>query len=169
LDTLVDQKSQIEAVLGHRISSVRHHHLHFDIRHTPPIHQAAGFHYDCSVGFNDGVGFRNGTCWPWWLMDLSVHRPTTVLELPLIIQDKCLLKNAAGGDPSLALDVADRLIEQVAGVGGVLTVLWHPSLVRDPVSMSLYEQLLLRLQRAGAWFGTVDQVGSHWRRHDATG
>ena len=55
--------------------------IHYDIRVTPAAHAAAGFKYDSTLGFNDNIGFRFGTCHPWHLYDLKAEKVGGVLTL----------------------------------------------------------------------------------------
>ena len=71
-DELKRQKDSLEKALGHEIVSIRQHYLHYDIRVTPAVHAAARFKYDSTLGFNDNVGFKFGTCYPYHLYDLKV-------------------------------------------------------------------------------------------------
>ena len=58
------QKEVLEKALCHDIVSVQQHYLHYDIRVTPSVQAEAGFKYDPTLGFNDNVGCRFGTCYP---------------------------------------------------------------------------------------------------------
>ena len=71
VDELKRQKEALESALGHEVISIRQHYLHYDIRVTPVVQAAAGFKYDSTLGFNDNVGFRFGTCYPYHLYDLG--------------------------------------------------------------------------------------------------
>ena len=162
------QKEQVEKAIDAEVVSVRHHNLHFDIRETPRVHHEAGLLVDSSIGFNDDVGFRYNTCHPWLLRDLEQGRDLGVVELPLIVQEKCLVKNAAGGDAGLAVEKALSLADRVRDSGGVLTLLWHPGTIRSPLYVSVYERLLTSLKERGAWFGTMAEVADYWRRTAAS-
>jgi len=97
VDELKRQKEALEKALDHEIVSVRQHYLHYDIRVTPAVHAAAGFKYDSTLGFNDNIGFRFGTCYPWHLYDLKAEKELPIMEIPLIIQDGAMLNPDKGG------------------------------------------------------------------------
>ncbi len=158
---MIRQKEQVQDAIDDDVVSVRHHNLHFDIRSTPRVHEQAGLRVDSSLGFNDALGFRTGTSHPYRLQDLATRQMLEVIELPLVIQDKCLL--AAGeGTIDGAIEEADSLIRQVARAGGVLTVLWHPGVITSPLLTELYSQLLQLLRERGAWFGTMKEIAQWW-------
>jgi len=163
LEELKRQKEQVESALDAEIVSIRHHHLHFDIRRTPLLQWEAGFRYDSSLGFNDNIGFRNGTSHPWFLPGPNAGRDSSVIELPLVIQDKGLLESLCLGVEECALEWTELLAERVRSVGGVLTLLWHPRILQEHGGAEQYERTLKLLERKGAWFGTMAMIGAFWR------
>jgi len=164
------QKQRVEETIGHEIVSVRHHWLHYDIRLTPVAQSAAGFTFDSTLGFNDNVGFRFGTCRPWQLTDLKTQQRLPVWEIPLIAQESALLNPLKG----LRLDVERayayllQLVDEVAAVGGVFTLSFHPDVVhpvRCPGWFDLYVRILAELKSRNAWFATIRQVGEFAKAH----
>jgi hypothetical protein len=158
------QKEALANVLEHDIVSVRQHYLHYDIRVTPKIHEEAGFQYDSTVGFNDNIGFRFGSCYPWYLYDLIHEKEMSVLEIPLIIQDTAMLSPVKGLrlDEETAFEYIKLLIGAVEKVGGVLTLLWHPNYILNLSWWNLYLSTLQYLKEKDAWFGTMKEIGKCW-------
>ena len=134
------QKEQVETAIGADVASVRQHHLHFDIRHTARVQHRAGLLFDSSLGFNDNIGFRCETSYPWRLRDMQTGQPQGVLELPLAIQDKCLMRTFAHGSEELALEWLARLAARVKHVCGLLTLLWHPESLHKPPYVAVYQR-----------------------------
>jgi peptidoglycan/xylan/chitin deacetylase (PgdA/CDA1 family) len=165
INELKRQKESLENVIGHEIVSVRQHYLHYDIRTTPKIHTAAGFKYDSTLGFNDNIGFRFGTCYPWNLHDLEANEALSILEIPLIIQDTAMLGSVKGMslDEDTSFQYVVQIIQSVEKVGGILTVLWHPNYIIRPEWWNLYLRILQYLKSKNAWFGSVQEVGSWWQ------
>lgn len=163
-DELRQQKDALESILGHEIVSIRQHYLHYDIRHSPSIHQKAGFKYDSTLGFNDNIGFRFGTSYPWRLFDLSSNNQLSILEIPLVIQDGALLHKSKG--MRLTQDIAFEYIEQIMleikEVGGVLTILWHPHSILRPDWWALFNRSLNLFQQHNAWITSTKQIGEFW-------
>lgn len=162
VDELKRQKEALEKALGKDVVSVRQHFLHYDIRITPRIQCEAGFKYDSTLGFNDNVGFRFGTCYPFRLYDLNAEEELPILEVPLIIQDGAMLSPTKGMrlDEHTAFQYIVQLTEAVERVGGVLTLLWHPNAIVRPHWWNLYLRTLDYLKSKNAWFGTVQDIGS---------
>lgn len=163
-DEMKRQKEALEKSLNHDIVSVRQHYMHYDIRITPRIHYQAGFKYDSTLGFNDNVGFRFGTCYPWYLYDLKAEKEIPVLEIPLIIQDKAMLGYSKGLrlDADTAFKYITQIAEAVEKVSGVLTLLWHPNRLLEVSWWKLYLRTLEYLKQRNAWFGSMREVGEWW-------
>ena len=164
VDELKRQKEGFEKAVGIQILSVRQHYLYYDISKTPSVHAKAGFKYDSTLGFNDNIGFRFGSCYPWYLTDLKCDRILPIMEIPLIIQDGAMLKQYKGLklDENMAFKYVAYITEKVERVGGVLTLLWHPSSIQNKNSWNLYLKVLDYLKKKDAWFATVKEVGNWW-------
>jgi len=160
LDELKHQKEALERALGKEVHSVRQHLLHYDIRTTPGLQAEAGFKYDSSLGFNDNIGFRFGTCYPWRLHDLRSGRELPTYEIPLLIQDGALLSDAKGlrVDGQRAFEYVRMLLEKVESVGGIATLLWHPHMIIDPVWWDCYRGVLGFVKEEEAYVGSVKEV-----------
>jgi len=115
-----DELARIAEVTGNAGIGVRMHWLLSD-SHTATVVEKAGYAYDSTAGYNETVGYRNGTG--------QVFRPAgarSLLELPLHIQDGALfypqrldLSQSEAGERCAAL------IDNARESGGVLNVLWH--------------------------------------------
>lgn len=164
-DQIKRQKQALENVLGHEIVSIRQHYLHYDIRITPAVHAEAGFKYDSTLGFNDNIGFRFGTCYPWRLFDLQNEKELPLMEIPLIIQDGAMLNPDKGMrlDEDSAFRYIKQVTEAVERVGGVLTLLWHPQSIINPTWWKLYLRTLKYLQQKDPWFASVKGIGEWWK------
>ena len=151
------QKAALEKALGRDVVSVRQHYLHYDIRVTPRVQAEAGLKYDSTLGFNDNVGFRFGTCYPWRLFDLKAEKELPIVEVPLIIQDGAMLNPAKGMrlDEETAFQFILQITEAVEKVGGILTLLWHPDSIIRPTWWNLYLRTLKYLKEQNAWFSIV--------------
>jgi peptidoglycan/xylan/chitin deacetylase (PgdA/CDA1 family) len=164
-DKLKRQKEALEKAVGHDVVSIRQHCLHYDIRVTPRLHAEAGFRYDSTLGFNDNVGFRFGTCYPWRLYDLKAEKELPITEIPLIIQDVAMLNPAKGMrlDEDTAFQYVEQITEAVEKVGGVLTLLWHTNHIIDQTWWNLYVRILKYLKHKDVWFASVKEIGEWWK------
>jgi len=165
VDEMKRQKESLEEALGNDIVSTRQHYLHYDIRVTPAVQAEAGFKYDSTLGFNDNIGFRFGTCYPWNLYDLKNEKELPIKEIPLIIQDGAMLKPSKGMrlDEDTAFEYIKQITEAVENVNGILTLLWHPNSIIKPDLWDLYLMTLDYLKKKNAWFGAVREIGEMWK------
>lgn len=158
-----EELARISKLSGQSRIGIRMHWLYGDER-TPRVLEDAGYAWDASLGYNETVGYLNGTTQPF--------RPagaTTLLELPLHIQDGALFYRTR-------LDLSDadawtrctRLIEDVDTHGGALTVLWHDrSHAPERFWGDFYIRLVEALKTRGAWFGTASDVVEWFARRRA--
>lgn len=143
---------------------VRMHWLCYN-HQSPFLVEQAGFGYDATLGYNETIGFRNGT--------LQVFRPIGVdmlLEIPLNIQDTALFfpgrLNLKEVD---AAQLCNQLMDCAGFHGGVLTASWHErSLEPERLWGDLYKWLLGEFQNRGAWIGNAGQIVAWFRQRRST-
>ena len=160
VDEMKRQKSALENTLGHDVVSARQHYLHYDIRITPRVQSEAGLLYDSTLGFNNNIGFRFGSSYPWQLYDLRAEKQLSVWEIPLIIQDGALFNPLRGMflNEDTAFLYVKMIAESVENVGGILTLLWHPNIIINQPAWNLYSRVLNYLKDRNACFLCVRDV-----------
>ena len=122
----------------------RQHYLRWDVRTTPEILNKLNISEDSSLGFSRLPGFRNGTCFPFLLVDLNNETITNVIEIPLILMESSVFsKNARNlNDPDLAYQFMNELKIKCFNVGGIFTLLWHNSNFTKDFHHEIYENLI---------------------------
>lgn len=153
------EMKRVVEVTGQNEIGVRMHWLCYN-QQSPLLLEQAGFGYDATLGYNETIGFRNGT--------LQVFRPIGVdslLEIPLNIQDTALFfpgrLNLKDTD---AARLCNKLIDSADSYGGVLTASWHErSLEPERLWGDHYKWLLGEFQARGAWIGNAGQVVAWFR------
>ncbi len=160
-----NQKKQLEFVLGKKVYSNRNHFLKFDNRLTPYVYKKGRILYDSSLGFNDNIGFRRGTSYPFYLYDLLNNKKTGVMEIPLIVQDSAMLLKVKGLRISVkkCLEYVYEIKEKVKSTSGVLTILWHPHSLSSKNFYVAFTEVLKMLKEDDPWFATVAEVGEWWK------
>jgi hypothetical protein len=149
------------------VTTIRQHYLHFDVRVTPRLHERSGFSADTTLGFNRNVGFRAGTSMPFRLFDFESASPIDVIEVPLVIQEAALLAtNSLELDEALAKDVVSQLLDEIASVGGVATLLFHPHSLLNPSFVTLYRFSIEHALDRGAWVTSLAQIAEWWRSRE---
>lgn len=158
-ELLYQEKERLEAVLGHRVEGVRQHYLRLQIPETWRIHESLGLTYDSTLGYADRVGLRGGKCLPFFPTDPLTGEQIQVLQVPLALMDRPLMRSP---DPwSEAL----RLINAVEAAGGVLTLDWHQRFFNpwEPENhQEMYVRLVKECQRRGAWVVPIGRAVRWW-------
>lgn len=156
------EKERLESVLGKKIIGYRNHYLQFRIPETWEILQDLGFTYDTTLGYNEGVGFRNGMCHPFKPYNLITEKSMDILEIPLIIMDVSLFlqtKNFA-----IALATAKKMIDTVERLNGIITLNWHSNTFNCPFKRDwerMYEKILVYCYKKNAWLTNGSEI-THW-------
>jgi len=152
--------NRIEEVAGVPTKGIRMHWLLQNAK-THATLEAAGYNYDASAGYNETVGYRNGTT--------QVFRPpqaNKLLELPTHIQDGALFYPARLDlSEAEANDICNRLIDNSKSLGGVLTLIWHDrSHGPERFWGEFYVNLLKTLKDSGAYFGSAGATVEWFRK-----
>jgi peptidoglycan/xylan/chitin deacetylase (PgdA/CDA1 family) len=158
------QKARLEEVAGANVTTTRQHWLHWDVRLTPMLHERAGLLSDSTLGFNRNVGFRAGTSMPFFHFDLQAGRRLDLVQVPIAVHDVPLIEvNGLELDHGLARDVTRQLLDSVAAVNGVATVLFHPDHLGKRDFRSLLEWTIDYGLDRGAWVTSVREIDRWWR------
>lgn len=100
---------------------------------------------DFRMGYPTTIGFRAGTCTPFFWYDLQLEKTTHLLVHPVAVNDQILKKNRTFNIDEV-LQNWGRLIENVKLFNGKFYVLWHkdtlPDYGKGKIGRRLYKQLL---------------------------
>ncbi len=154
-----DEIARVTAVTGNKKPGIRMHWLKWnDDSHR--VLEEAGYSYDSTSGYNEAVGFRNGTA--------QVFRPlgrSELLELPMHIQDGALFyPGRMNLNESRAWESCEQVIASIRRVGGVATLLWHDrSHGPERFWGEFYARLVGKLRGMNVWFASGQQVTDWFR------
>lgn len=110
----------------------RFHFLMFDVTRTTSVLEKAAVKYDTSIGFAEQIGFRRGTCLPFYLFNFEKNEFSSVLEIPLIVMDSSLIfKKYMGLSQKESVAAVILLIEEIKKFNGVFSMLWHNTSFSD--------------------------------------
>jgi hypothetical protein len=154
------QKELCEDAIQGKIVSVRQHTLQYDPNRTPAFQAQAGLSVDSTQGFNDLIGFRAGTSFPYLCWDWVRGATLPLLEVPLHIQDGPLLRDSPSTDKTI--ENAISLMKSVEDVGGVLVILWHPSWLATDSGLAVFKTILEEAKFRNAWGCSVQQLATWW-------
>lgn len=86
----VKEKKRLEDAINDTVHCSRQHYLHFDFVRTASILEHNKIQQDSSIGFNECIGFRCGTGFPYQLYNFIGERPYAFKECPLVFMDSAL-------------------------------------------------------------------------------
>jgi hypothetical protein len=154
------QKETCERAAGESIVSVRQHTLQYDLKSTPLSQTHAGLSVDGTQGFNDMIGFRAGTSFPYLCWDWQSGATLPLLEVPLHIQDGPLMRNSPTVDDAIASCIS--MMRAVEQVNGCLVILWHPMWLAADAGLAVFEMVLQEAKNRQAWGCSVRELAAWW-------
>lgn len=157
-----EKKQRLEKVLGKKIIGYRNHYLRFKVPDTWELLSRANFKYDTTFGYPDCAGFRNGMCHPFRPYNIDTGKEIDILELPLIIMDRTLLRDYMRLDVKKAENLIKYLIDRVEECNGVVTILWHNNTCIEGESLKYYEKFLKYISGKGAWITNGEEIYKWW-------
>lgn len=162
------EKRLLEEVTGVPVVGNRHHYWHLDPVNpeaTLAIHEQLGFTYDASLTHDRHLGWRRGSCWPFFPFLQQERRELRTLQLPTGWMDSQLFfeRDANPGEPD---EVLRALADRTAAQGGLLLVNVH-DYVFDDVLFPGWAATLRRLwehliARGDFWTATPAEIAAHW-------
>ncbi|MBL4652177.1 MAG: hypothetical protein JKY53_04825 [Flavobacteriales bacterium] len=104
----------------------RFHFLSWEQRLTPSILDNSEIEKDCSLGFSEHYGYRNGMCHPFNLFDLKHDKMVKVIEYPLHLMDTTFQQKKYLNIDKLEIPkVFEKLHSEAKKFNGFTSVLWH--------------------------------------------
>ena len=163
-DQMTEQREDISDAIGREVTASRQHNLQFETASTPDHLAAAGFQVDSTLGSNRDIFFRTGSSYPTPLWSLQKSEWLPVVEIPLILHDGALMRSDnLDLTPEVALEVAKKIIDRVAAVRGVVTLLWHPENIVKPGYFDTYVSLLDYIKEKKGWGAGATEVAAWWK------
>lgn len=144
----VEEKQRIVTIVGNEKIGVRMHWLYFN-KESAQILERVDLQYDSSLGYNDAVGYRNGTTQPFRLRGTK-----KLMELPLNIQDTSMFyTDRIGLTEEKAFEVCKNIIDKNEKLGGTLVINWHHrSIFPERLWDNFYSKILAELNKYNVWF-----------------
>jgi peptidoglycan/xylan/chitin deacetylase (PgdA/CDA1 family) len=159
-EKMAEALAKFKAATGISPVGIREHYLRFDYGLTWEIMEGAGLSYDTTVGNTDSLGYRVGLCTPFRPPDRD-WKPRAILELPLTVMDATLWGYLRRSEPDGLRDLA-RMKEEVSGVKGLFTLLWHTEAARMKGGR-LYPDILDGLVRDRCHVGSGAEISGWWK------
>jgi hypothetical protein len=161
------EKHALELATGLAVTSVRQHFLHWDARTTPRIQSRAGLSADSTLGFNRNIGLRAGTSLPFRWFDVQRDEALDLVELPMLVGDVALLRaDALELGLELAWKTLEAVIDRIASVGGVATLVFHPNNLEESDHAELFRRTIGHGKERNAWFASVRDLDAWFRTRE---
>lgn len=160
-----EEKKVIENLLDHKVHGIRQHNLNLNIPETWLYQEKAGLEYDTTLGFNDRIGFRCGTCFPFRPFYTKENRALDIIEIPLIIEDTAFFRYQNPWEEFL------KIVGEIERYGGMLTLLWHHSVFNKyefPGWSETYEKIIKSCKKNNAWVTNAKQICKWWKWRENT-
>ncbi|HEY7132076.1 MAG TPA: polysaccharide deacetylase family protein [Candidatus Limnocylindrales bacterium] len=168
-----EERRRLLRAAGAPIEGNRHHYWHLgpDAAATLREHEAAGFTWDSSLGFNEHPGFRRSTALPFFPWDETLGRPLRVLQIPTTCMDGSLLYRSS--EVAAAVATVEAQLGAIARAGGAMTLDWHlqASVPTNPEYRAwadVYQATLDLLEaRSDVWVRPLGEIEAWWRSRRA--
>ncbi len=121
---LNEELTALQQLSHKKIDQSRQHFLKIQLPHTYLKLIKAGIHHDYSMGYAAQLGFRAGTCTPFFWYDLQLEKQTHLKIHPFAVMD-VTLQQYLGLTPDMAIQKIDELLTHVKLVNGTFCSLWH--------------------------------------------
>jgi hypothetical protein len=130
LNTMNREKSRLEHIIGAPVVNSRQHYLLLKFRSTYRLLKATGVKHDFTMGYADQVGFRAGTSRPHYWFDVKKDEASNLTIHPFAAMDATMNKYLQM-EPLQALNITQKMIEDVKLTGGQFISLWHNETLRE--------------------------------------
>lgn len=121
---IVEEKQRLEEIIKKPVYNSRQHFLKIKLPSTYRLLISSGIANDFTMGFASTVGFRAGTCTPFYFFDLSQNVCTNLMLKPFQCMDVSLrnyMQYTSGEAETKVLE----LMSEVKKVNGTFISLWH--------------------------------------------
>ncbi len=121
--------------------------MHYLRWHTPEtLHgqQAAGIVYDTTLGYAKHPGFRCGTCHEYAAFDPVRNEAMKLRIRPLIVMESTVMRPLGRENIDVVEAWLRKLMQACHRVKGQFTLLWHNTMLEQPMQRELYERVLRR-------------------------
>ncbi|MDR1876571.1 MAG: polysaccharide deacetylase family protein [Flavobacteriaceae bacterium] len=130
LSILEEEKSGLEKLLDKKITRSRQHFIKIKLPETYTNLINLDIKEDFSMGFQDHIGFRAGTCTPFYWFDLTQNKVTHLKIYPFCVMD-VTLKNYMKLSVEEAKDKITELVRSVKKVQGTFISIFHNDSISD--------------------------------------
>ncbi|KQB99593.1 hypothetical protein AQF98_18750 [Pedobacter sp. Hv1] len=114
----------LQQLTNKKVDQSRQHFLKIQLPQTYLQLIKVGIHHDYSMGYSSKIGFRAGTCTPFFWYDLQLEKQTHLKIHPFMVMD-VTLQQYLKLRPEQTNQKIDELLSSVKLVNGTFCSLWH--------------------------------------------
>jgi len=120
---IIRDKKIIEKLSRKSVRSARAHYLLLDYPSDLLEYEKSGILYDFSMGYRDKIGFKCGTCRPFWAYSTAFDRKLKVKVYPLFIMDSAIYRMLKNNE-----NIWEKIRKgkkEIEKFGGEVSILFH--------------------------------------------
>jgi hypothetical protein len=114
----------LHAITSNKVKLSRFHYIRFSFPKSFQILSELSIEKDYSMGYTDRIGFRAGTCTPFYFYDLEKENSTKLKLVPYSYMDG-VLKDQLKYSTQASIRAIKELKNSVKNVNGQFTTIWH--------------------------------------------
>lgn len=145
---VIKEKERLEKIVERKITKSRQHYLNLNFPKTYQNLIKAGIIEDYTMGFADQIGFRAGTCTPYYFYDLESEVKTDLLVVPFQVMDGTLLHYLKLSSENAFIEI-ENIMREVKEVGGTFVSIWHNETVNDLGEWKGYREVFEKMNELG--------------------
>ena len=145
---VIRESKRLEKITEKKITKSRQHYLNLKFPKTYQNLIKAGITEDYTMGFADQIGFRAGTCTPYYFYDLENETVTNLLVFPFQVMDGTLL-HYLKLSPENAFTEVEKIMQVIKEVGGTFVSIWHNETVNDLGEWKGYREVFEKINKLG--------------------
>jgi hypothetical protein len=127
INQLHSEKSQLESVSNLPITFGRCHYLRMEIPKTWELWDRLSMDWDCTSGYADKEGFRNGVCYEYSVFNFLSRTTLKLKEFPLILMEESLVTQGKSPTKETIKKTLIYYYNCINRYNGNLVILWHNS------------------------------------------
>jgi hypothetical protein len=156
-EEVIKEKERLEKIIERKVTKSRNHYLNLNFPKTYQNLIKAEITEDYTMGYADQIGFRAGTCTPYYFYDLENETKTDLLVVPFQVMDGTLL-HYLKLSPEESFAEVEKIMREVKDVGGTFVSIWHNETVNDLGEWKGYREV----------FEKINQLGFKWANEQAS-
>lgn len=156
------EKIKLEKITGRIVKGVRQHYLRIMFPEGWQFLTEAGFEYDSSCGYNNSIGFRAGTSFPFRVQVPKLSDNFNLYEIPFSIMDYPWVENNLLFDENCARFM--NVVKAIQDNKGLLNILWHPHNIVEEKFAVYWDWMLEWLKGQEFYMGTLENILDWWKR-----